>query len=137
MAGERLLMRDTIGGFAPGQGLRAALLLTFSFDGTWIEEGLFPDLFDRQVNTALVIRDGNALMRESPSVRYHRANAQYSRRVFHPKLVLLVADDRALAIIGSANLTRGGLERNLELASAYEISPEGGPRSLFEKTRPT
>jgi hypothetical protein len=133
MAGERLLLRDAIGGFAPGQGFRAALLLTYSFDGRWIEEGLVPDLFDRQVDTALVIRDGNALIRESPSVRYHRANAQYSKRVFHPKLVLLVADDRALAIIGSANLTRGGLERNLELASAYEISPEGGPRTLFEK----
>lgn len=133
MALERLLLRDAIGGFAPGQGFRAVLLLTFSFDGTWLEEGLVPDLFDRQVNVSLVIRDGNAVIHDSPSVRYHRANAQYSRRVFHSKLVLLVADDRALAIIGSANLTRGGLERNLELATVHEVSPEGGPRSLFEK----
>lgn len=133
MAGERLLLRDAIGGFAPGQGLRASLLLTFSFDGTWLEEGLVPDLFDREVSASLVIRDGNALIHESPSVRYHRANAQYSTRVFHSKLVLLVADDRALAVVGSANLTRGGLERNLELATVYEVSPEGGPRALFEK----
>ena len=133
MAVDRLLVRDAIGGFAPGQGLRAALLLTFSFDGTWLEEGLVPDLFDRQVNASLVIRDGNAVIHDSPSVRYHRANAQYSSRVFHSKLVLLVADDRALAVVGSANLTRGGLERNLELASVHEVSPEGGPRSLFEK----
>jgi PLD-like domain len=123
MAAERLLLRDAIGGFAPGQGFRAVLLLTFSFDGRWLEEGLVPDLFDRQVNASLVIRDGNALIQDSPSVRYHRANAQFSTRVFHSKLVLLVADDRALAVIGSANLTRGGLERNLELASAYEVSP--------------
>lgn len=132
MAGERLLLRDAIGGFAPGQGLRAALLLTFSFDGTWIEEGLVPDLFDRQVGACLVIRDGNALIREAPSVRYHRANAQFSTRVFHSKLVLLVASDRALAVVGSANLTRGGLERNLELASVYEVSPGGGPLTFFE-----
>ena len=39
MAGEHLLIRDAIGSFAPGQGLRAALLLTYSFDGKWIEEG--------------------------------------------------------------------------------------------------
>jgi len=133
MAGDRLLLRDAIGGFAPGQGLRASLLLTFSFDGPWLEEGLVPDLFDRQVSACLVIRDGNAIIREAPSVRYHRANAQFSTRVFHSKLLLLVADDRALASVGSANLTRGGLERNLELATVHEISPEGGPRALFEQ----
>ena len=133
MAGDRLLLRDAIGGFAPGQALRAALLLTYSFDGRWIEEALIPDLFDRQVNTTLLIRDGNALIHESPSVRCCRTNAGYSTRVFHSKLVLLVAGDRALAIIGSANLTRGGLERNLELASVHEISPEDGSLSLFKE----
>lgn len=131
MAGDRTLLRDVIGGFAPGQSLRASLLLTFSFDGAWLEEGLVPDLFDRQVGACLLLRDGNAILREAPSVRYHRANAQYSSRVFHSKLLLLVADDRALAVVGSANLTRGGLERNLELASVYEVSPEGGPREFF------
>jgi hypothetical protein len=132
MAGERLLIRDAIGSFAPGQGLRAALLLTYSFDGKWIEEGFVPDLFDRPVATALVVRDANRILTEAPSVRYHRANAGFSTRVFHPKLGLFVAEDRALAIVGSANLTRGGLERNLELGSAFEVTREGGPRQLFE-----
>lgn len=132
MAGERLLIRDAIGSFAPGQGLRAALLLTYRFDGKWIEEGFVPDLFDRPVATALVIRDAKGIVTEAPSVRYHRANAGFSTRVFHPKLALFVAEDRALAIVGSANLTRGGLERNLELGSAFEVTREGGPRPLFE-----
>lgn len=132
MARERLFFREAIGGFAPGQSLRAALLLTYSFDGKWIEEGLVPDLFDRSVATALVIRDANRIVKEAPTVRYHRANAGFSTRVFHPKLGLFVAEDRALALIGSANLTRGGLERNLELGSAFEITPEGGPRALFD-----
>src|SRR5208282_306456 len=130
MAGEHLLIRDAIGSFAPGQGLRAALLLTYSFDGKWIEEGFVPDLFDRPVATALLIRDANRIVTEAPTVRYHRANAGFSTRVFHPKLGLFVAEDRALAIVGSANLTRGGLERNLELGSAFEVSREGGPRPL-------
>jgi hypothetical protein len=132
MAGEHLLIRDAIGSFAPGQGLRAALLLTYSFDGKWIEEGFVPDLFDRPVATALLIRDANRIVTEAPTVRYHRANARFSTRVFHPKLGLFVAEDRALAIVGSANLTRGGLERNLELGSVFEVSREGGPRPLFE-----
>ena len=132
MAGERLLVQDAIGSFAPGQALRAALLLTYSFDGKWIEEGFVPDLFERPVATALLIRDANRILTEAPTVRYHRANAGFSTRVFHPKLGLFVAEDRALAIVGSANLTRGGLERNLELGSVFEISREGGPRLLFE-----
>ena len=132
MSGERLLIRDAIGSFAPGQGLRAALLLTYSFDGKWIEEGFIPDLFDRSVATALLIRDANRMLTEAPTVRYHRANAGFSTRVFHPKLGLFVAEDRALAIVGSANLTRGGLERNLELGSVFEISRDGGPLRLFE-----
>jgi hypothetical protein len=132
MATERLLLRDVIGGFAPGQDLRAVLLLTYSFDGKWLEEGFVPDLFDRRVTTALVLRDRNVVVAEAPSVRYYQANASFSRRVFHPKLGLFVAEDRALAVIGSANLTRGGLERNLELASTYEVTARGGPRSLFQ-----
>jgi len=132
MVDERILIRDAIGGFAPGQALRAALLLTYSFDGKWIEEGFVPDLFDRPVTTALLIRDANRIVSEAPTVRYHRVNAAFSTRVFHPKLGLFVAEDRALAVIGSANLTRGGLERNLELGSVFEISREGGPRQFFE-----
>ncbi|WP_024512028.1 phospholipase D family protein [Bradyrhizobium sp. ARR65] len=129
---ERVLVRDAIGSFAPGQALRAALLLTYSFDGKWLEEAFVPDLFERPIAAALVIRDANRIITEAPTVRYHRVNAAFSTRVFHPKLSLLVAEDRALAIIGSANLTRGGLERNLELGSVFEISREGGPRQLFE-----
>lgn len=132
MASDRILLRDVIGGFAPGQGLRAALLLTYCFDGKWFEEGFVPDLFDRPVTTALILRDGNVVLNESPTVRYHRANANFSKRVFHSKLGLFIAEDRALVIVGSANLTRGGFERNLELASTFEVTQTGGPRSLFE-----
>jgi hypothetical protein len=132
MATERLLVRDAIGGFAPGQIFRAVLLLTYSFDGAWLEEIFIPDLFDRPVASALVIRDRNAVVNEARNVRYHRANAVYSNRTFHSKLGLFIGEDRALAVIGSANLTRGGLERNLELGSVFEVSPDGGPRGLFQ-----
>ena len=133
MPSDRLLVRDVIGSFAPGQGLRAAILLTYCFDGKWIEEAFIPDLFDRPVATALVVRDANRIVTEAPTVRYHRANAGFSTRVFHPKLGLFVAEDRALAIVGSANLTRGGLERNLELGLAFEVSRAGGPHRLFNE----
>jgi hypothetical protein len=109
------------------------MLLTYCFDGKWIEEAFIPDLFDRPITTALVVRDANRIVAEAPTVRYHRTNAGFSTRVFHPKLSLFVAEDRALAIVGSANLTRGGLERNLELGSTFEVSRAGGPRGLFNE----
>jgi len=105
--------------------LRAALFLTYCFDGKWFEEGLVSDLFDRPVTTALILRDGNTVLNEALNVRCDRVNANFSKRVFHSKLGLFVAEDRALVIIGSANLTRGGFERNLELASTFEVNQLG------------
>jgi len=133
MAFDRISLRDEVGGFAHGAPLRAALLLTYCFDGAYLEEAIVPELFSRTVNTALVIRDRHAVQKEALTVRYNRSDAQFSQRVFHPKLILLVAESRALAIIGSANLTRGGIERNMELAIRFELSlDDGTPRRLFE-----
>ncbi len=109
MAAEKLSFNDAVGAFAPGQTLQAVLILTYNFDGRWFEEAVAPDVFERAVTTMLLLRDRQAVITEAPSVRYHRANAAFSTRIFHPKLMLLVAEDRARAIIGSANMTRGGL----------------------------
>jgi len=131
MTTDRLSVRDALGDFAPGQSLRAALFLTYGFDGQWFERSFAPDLYDRPVASSLVIYDRNAVIADAPSVRYDRALAGFSTRVFHPKLTLLVAEDRALAFVGSANLTVSGMERNLECGTMVEISPEGGPKPFF------
>src|SRR5260370_36465169 len=114
MSIERLSFADALGAFAPGQPLRAVLILTYCFDGRWFEEAVAPELFERPVGTALVLRDRRNVITEAASVRYHRADAAFSGRVFHPKLALFIAEDRARAVVGSANMTRGGFERNLE-----------------------
>lgn len=44
-----------------------------------------------------------------------------SSYVFHPKLYILDGQSKALAIVGSANLTRDGLFRNVELSIAIEF----------------
>jgi hypothetical protein len=131
MSIERLNFRDALGDFAPGETLRAVLLLTYNLDGRWFEEVIAPELFDRVVDHCLLVRDGRAVRSELRSVRCMRANAGYSTRIFHPKLVLAVTEQRALACIGSANLTRGGYETNLELGTVFKVGPEGGPRQLF------
>lgn len=41
--------------------------------------------------------------------------------IYHPKLYLMNGEDQAVAVVGSANLTRDGLFRNIELASAINL----------------
>src|SRR5260370_15620298 len=81
MPTERLSFTDALGAFAPGQPLRAALVLTYCFDGRWFEEAGAPDLFERPVVTTLLLRDRHALTYQAPTVRYHRADAGYSSSV--------------------------------------------------------
>lgn len=128
---EQLPVRDALASFAAGEPLRAALFLTYAFDGRWFEEALVPDLCERSIATMLVVRDRNAITSEAPSVRYRKANACASA-VFHPKLALLVTEDRARAVISSANLTRGGFERQRELGRVFDLGPsEVGDHRLF------
>jgi len=42
---------------------------------------------------------------------------------FHPKCLVAVGPDHAVAVIGSANLTQGGWMRNLELVDVFESRP--------------
>ena len=131
MSFERLNFRDAIGAFAPGEPLRGVLFLTYNLDGSWFEEVIAPELFDRAVEHCLIVRDGRAVRSELRSLRCVRSNAGYSTRIFHPKLILAVAENRAVACVGSANLTRGGYEKNLELGNVFEVGPDGGSRRLF------
>jgi HKD family nuclease len=48
-------------------------------------------------------------------------NADYSRPTFHPKLYVLKKTDRALLIIGSGNMTAGGLFSNYEASVVLEL----------------
>ena len=132
MSIERLNFRDALGAFAPGEALRGVLPLTYSLDGNWFEQVIAPELFDRVVTHCLLVSDERAVRSQVPSFRPVRAYARYSTNVFHPKLLLAVTETRALACIGSANLTRGGYEKNLELGNAFILGPEGGPsQQLF------
>ena len=69
MANNRIFIRDVLCDFIPERGLRAALLLTYCFDGKWLEAGFISDLFERPVSTALVVRGRNAIMSEASKGR--------------------------------------------------------------------
>lgn len=68
------------------------------------------------------------------SLRWHAFGARVPREgVFHPKLALLVWQQRVRLVIGSANLTDTGYRKNLENAGTLDFTPDGDvPRSLLE-----
>jgi HKD family nuclease len=47
----------------------------------------------------------------------------YSNSIFHPKLFQFDFQDRCIAIVGSANLTGGGIFRNHELCTEFTVEP--------------
>lgn len=46
--------------------------------------------------------------------------------IYHPKLYLMSGTDQAIAVVGSANLTRDGLFRNVELSTAIYLDFHSG-----------
>ncbi len=134
MLNATMNLRDAIENFAPHETVGHALLLTYNFDGLFLEDserGLLEALWMRNCVNTLVVRDGKAVLSEKRSHRYSIVNAAYSTQIFHSKLLLLLSASEAMAVIGSANLTRGGLENNLELASVYSLTRNEGPRRFF------
>jgi hypothetical protein len=131
-------LQSEIENFAPHEELRHALLLTYNFDGPFIEDperGLLEALWRRNCTNVLVVRDGKAVLAEKRSHRYRVVNAAYSRQTFHSKLLLVLSSSEVLAAVGSANLTRGGLETNLELTNIYCLTRSLGPHKFFTSLR--
>ena len=130
----RLTLSEAMESFAPGEDVRHAIFLTYGFDGPFLEDpdnGFLDVLWRRNCQNTLVVRDGAAVIKEKQSHRYAAVNASYSVGIFHSKLALLISPSEALAIIGSANLSRGGLRGNLELANVYRLTRSAGPKAFF------
>lgn len=135
-----LNLREVIESFSPYEDVEHALLLTYNFEGPYIEDqerGLMQLIWQRNCPNPLVIRDSKAILAEKHkkcekhSLSYSVVNATYSRRTFHPKLLLLLSKSEASAVIGSANLTRGGLAKNLEFSCEYRLTHDEGPHHIF------
>lgn len=61
-----------------------------------------------------------------------------SGKIFHPKIYAAIADDEADVIVGSANLTFGGLNQNIEASSAIGLDLSSDPdREYLDKLRDT
>ena len=144
-----------------GRRVRRAVFTTFSFDPGFFEINILPVLFDqpfsqpdkvrrlqledalRTIDHVAVYYDRRALTQdgEPAQLDYRRLDVSRTTGYFHPKVVLLLVDDRhegegtahsykegdepirqaLIVAILSANLTRAGWWENVECAHVEEI----------------
>jgi HKD family nuclease len=57
----------------------------------------------------------------SLGIKVYAVDTASRERIFHPKLYLATSKDSALLVVGSANLTRGGLYANIEASTIAQL----------------
>ena len=86
-----------------------------------------------------VVADAHVWNPDLRSVRHagrsYHVGLLATAQAFHPKLMLVVGPKRALAVVGSGNLTMGGWQYNAELATAFTGGFEGMPAAFADLAR--
>lgn len=109
-----------------------AVLSTFEFDSAHFESRLLRSAALSQARRILVMVDADQFQKSLAEKRPARwINQRYlvvpvrrKQGVFHPKLGLLLGEQRARLLCGSNNLTQSGSAHNLELLNSILISAE-------------
>ena len=107
-----------------------AVLSTYEFDSAHFESRLLRSTALNQARRILVMVDANQFQKSLTERRPARwINQRYlvvpvrrKQGVFHPKLGLLLGEQRARLLCGSNNLTQAGSAHNLELLNSILIS---------------
>ena len=117
-------------------GFETFTCLTYGADLAWFESALLRPLHARGVRRFLIMADQRRIscdLESSPhlpgglGLHYllHGVAGRGAFGAFHPKLYLLAGEQTARLYIGSGNLTRGGLDRNLEVFERWDAGREG------------
>ena len=109
-------------------GPRAAVFLTFQFDGPEFIRRLWDPIMSRRGfsrrNCAVLFDAAFPLhVQLSPADIQHGprlCRVAVKRGCFHPKLAVVVVGKQWFIALGSANLSRGGLGGNLELSQSFD-----------------
>lgn len=107
-----------------------ALLSTYNFDPIFFEKILLPTrslsksrriiIFMDEQRWRVMCRDG--LDSRALNRLYHVVPVANAKGVFHPKLQLLLCEDRATLLCGSHNLSSPGFTGNLELTAKVQVA---------------
>ena len=110
-----------------------ALLLTFNTDLGFFEARLL-GLLRATGARVTVIGDAGMWKPDTRAVRHAGRSYHFglcdTRAAFHPKLMVLAGEKRAIATVGSGNLTMGGWQYNAELLTVFTGDRDGMPTAF-------
>lgn len=109
-----------------------ALFLTYSFDPTFFEQVVLPDLWAGRSGDIVVVGDRQQILDATQALagqlwhlgkHYLLAGANHAG-AFHPKVTLRLGAKDGAVMIGSGNLTSSGWGGSQELGAAWMLGPE-------------
>lgn len=125
---EDNLRINIIDEIAKSSGYDIALMTTFNFDISFFERAVLSQLSAQNINKVTLFVDSKELIKSISDVsscnigRRYMVNPMLIDGAFHPKLILLLGEDKAKLFIGSANITTSGMSVNNEAFNVIEYS---------------
>ena len=112
------------------KGYSIALLTTFNFEISYFERTILNSLYDKNIRNIELFVDADELEKAvSESIdnnlnRKYIANPIRINSAFHPKVVLLLGEEKAKLIVSSANIKTSGYTLNNEIYNVFEYSKQ-------------
>jgi hypothetical protein len=119
---------------ANGTGYDIALMTTFNFEISFFERAVLNRLYAKEIKKISVFVDSKELtsaLQELDSLhtgshmgRKYMVNPVRMNSSFHPKVILLLGENKARLIVGSANIKTSGYATNNEIFNFIDYNPE-------------
>lgn len=112
------------------KGYSTALLTTFNFEISYFERAVFNVLYDNNIKNIELFVDADELAKAVSESIDNNLNKKYIANpirinsAFHPKVVLLLGEEKAKLIVASANIKTSGYTLNNEVYNAFEYNKD-------------
>lgn len=117
------------------RGYSIALLTTFNFEISYFERTILSALYDKGIKNIELFVDADELEKAVSESIDNNLNKKYIANpirinsAFHPKIVLLLGEEKAKLIVASANIKTSGYTLNNEIYNVFEYSKDN-PENL-------
>lgn len=112
------------------RGYLIALLTTFNFEISYFERTILSALYDKGIKNIELFVDADELEKAVSESIDNNLNKKYIANpirinsAFHPKIVLLLGEEKAKLIVASANIKTSGYTLNNEIYNVFEYSKD-------------
>ena len=112
------------------KGYSIALLTTFNFEISYFERAVLNALYDKNIKNIAIFVDADELdkaLTESIDNNFNKKYIATPIRInsaFHPKVVLLLGEEKAKLIVASANIKTSGYTLNNEVYNVFEYNKD-------------